>query len=1791
MRVQPRVPALADAPQVHHDRRHAGLALLGSLYIACSMASCMYYLHLLNPSFANDLWWAKYSPNGFQALVVDLFNTRLTTHATGSLDLLAPLATMDKTYDAPVATTDVYPTYVRRVLLTELTSIEFAVVNLRSLSAFWAAFMCTQYCWVDLDHMFEIAHTADRQSRCANRYANNGAVYLETVLRNQVWDDFMSSVGGVSGDFFIAIHSWLEQVPAGQAWLVTTSVARQTTTVDAEAVYWRAKNVTYFQLQWQNRGQTGIFESIEVENAFGLRQTIVLKGFPRNRETWTTVSLNWLLKNDLWYMSYINRSLVRSATNSFIQSPPYSFDDFSGLQDSNGKYVAQVKLFQVCVGPFLSIDTFYVATPPALLTFYESFQEALYSTLSSSPPFQTDLDDIVSTTVVTAPPSWVNPNFVYYGGSPTCLQSGPLPYIQQTFGFYDVCDTQLPLTVTVNKYSGTFAAAAMGNQIDIPSTCSAQTSLLHCDLYLYSIVKATNDLVALSSFDPKVILSAMSSITMSNISIMQYASFQDGTIWTLLTQPLLSDPAWAFFGWNLIYDWVQGKREVVSFEGDVSSQVLISVADLPALFPSSSKSITSATWLMYQLVVYVTVVLGCIAAACLVGLLHRRFHIQGTNSFWFNRTVSSIWIGRPLLFIRGVTAVLVLSTSQLDLVKTTGDKRSQFQFTPRSWLATMIVAGEATWILYVVHDFLSFVVDRFTKVYGPLSCIFGWVAIIVLELWDPVQPQVNVQRTCTSQDMDTAVQCSQSVLQIGSWERALAIWSILGLATCMALLIGVLYRRLVPSERNNRIRHLLGVGDIYLASPSNSLKGQTWTLDKVSCLMSGLVPIHMLNKRYTFDIKLWVIRQDHEQPIHESSKIFSFHTQRVESNQSCQVTDVITPSNIYRVGKNLVVLCGMLYPVGAIAGSVSYLRVSQLNLSNDLFWATFNVTGAHAFIANWLNEQLLLGVSSSDPFRLNLDHINQVNSFATAISTVQSSANYGAIMQYSELNTIEGTILGLRISDACAAPWIFTQYCFVDFGQLWEMANSAARQKRCQSMISNGAVFFEAILRNIAFEEFYACWGTSFEASVARELQQSVTGQSWLSLVSRTHKIPIANEVVYWQSKGITSFTTQWQNFKSIGLVNTYSIENALGMLYEFTLQYSNTTFRLSKQTTYKMYWGLANDLFTVAQNESSIGGLSLIRSSAHFAFANQTMQTVLTQNGTLSFPHASALSIVSNVIGPFGSVDLRFVSCPPAATIAVREIYRVIHKTMYQNNATQIAYHKIINPQSIMFPVPEAWTDINFITVGGNPLCPEEAVAASNPVSQGMVTLLSWQTQCSSLYLWTPLNPTVETMITSVILANMANASTDDIARTCARNAQDVDVCLDFLTQTVTFVAEHMIPTLSALSPLIQAASSAVESLNIEFVQFGQHDQSAPVILYRANVLDRINAPDFVYFSWNFLIQWTLGYREVILLEGDKGTITLLSELYAPLREQVNLGENPSSMTLYLRHTVEYVTTTMIAIAALVLLYLALSVGRVEIFNLALIDRVGAIVWIGRPLLFVRSLTGVALLSTASLELVYNGTISSFQVGQPPWYKTALAANEVAWIVTVVNDIVMVFTQEYTAQIVYVDSFLVWVVTAALSFASPISHSMSIDNQCFLAQVDAQVVCTSGTLVIGHSSRLIQIVCLALGCNALCYLCARVAWPCLPRSKVNSIFVYAGAKYLFTTSAWVYGDVYFMDRMSAVLNGILTLRWKDTMYALDVKLWRTFQVDLAVDDMLFPSTHEVATPARLALPLSLHPS
>ncbi|KDO25664.1 hypothetical protein SPRG_08963 [Saprolegnia parasitica CBS 223.65] len=169
-RIAPSVHRVWSRPAPSHHV--TWLTLAGVAYVVVAVVTGVYYLVLLRPSFSNDLWWSGYNISGYEAFLVDLANTVLTTRQfPGAVDLLAPRMAMRKLYTAPTSLSLVAPTYVRRLLYIELTSPAHAIPNLRATKSQKLVWLSTQLCYVDFNRQLELAHTAARQQRHVAQHA------------------------------------------------------------------------------------------------------------------------------------------------------------------------------------------------------------------------------------------------------------------------------------------------------------------------------------------------------------------------------------------------------------------------------------------------------------------------------------------------------------------------------------------------------------------------------------------------------------------------------------------------------------------------------------------------------------------------------------------------------------------------------------------------------------------------------------------------------------------------------------------------------------------------------------------------------------------------------------------------------------------------------------------------------------------------------------------------------------------------------------------------------------------------------------------------------------------------------------------------------------------------------------------------------------------------------------------------------------------------------------------------------------------------------------------------------------------------------------------------------------------------------------------------------------------------------------------------------------------------------------------------------------------------------------
>ncbi|KAF0691487.1 Aste57867_17313 [Aphanomyces stellatus] len=306
-------------------------------------------------------------------------------------------------------------------------------------------------------------------------------------------------------------------------------------------------------------------------------------------------------------------------------------------------------------------------------------------------------------------------------------------------------------------------------------------------------------------------------------------------------------------------------------------------------------------------------------------------------------------------------------------------------------------------------------------------------------------------------------------------------------------------------------------------------------LDAMSCVMSGFIPLG----NYLFDMKLWLLLPI---PRAAATHLYSFRSTKQDVQLVAAPRNKITgsPAPVVAdkwVHQRLLGILGLFYMVLSISGSYKYLLLTQSTLANDFLWEGFNSTVTQLYLFEWFSKYLQVESSTSN-VRLDDETFDQWTTASTS-NKLLISPLYASVVQ-NEANTLAHVVAGLRQMDGRDTPWIFTSYCYVDFQRRWELALSDSSQLRCAKEIQNGAVFLETLLRNVNWDDLMSVWGEYLTRSIFAELEMSTDGRNWFA--SLQPPISQTDEVVYWQSHGISEYTTQWQNYKSVGVIETFLV-------------------------------------------------------------------------------------------------------------------------------------------------------------------------------------------------------------------------------------------------------------------------------------------------------------------------------------------------------------------------------------------------------------------------------------------------------------------------------------------------------------------------------------------------------------------------------------------------------------------------------------------------------------------------
>ncbi|KAF0706051.1 Aste57867_6838 [Aphanomyces stellatus] len=597
------------------------------------------------------MWWPDFNASGTQTFLGDVVNLRLAWASSSmTFDLFSSGNGWVKDYSSASAAMALSYVYPRVLLMQSTSNLEDVIRGIHATTLALNMRMLTQYCWADFDKRFELAHTEYRQQRCLDQDADNAAVHLESLLRNVVWSDMVSTYGSTDGIFDVAIGAGVSEFPHGPAWL--QSVHDAFVDVATEATYWRAKGAVRWQLPWQNAWQPGVDETITIQNALGMQQKLALKKIPYQHRgpAWTSMLLYYGFWNDISYAYSGGRSLVRNTTT-------HSPDEMQYRAYAGGGNGPVAHLTRNVLGPYGSIDAKVVPAPASLVTAFAEFSTAFAVALhadSTLVSFVTESTDVVINPV---PMSWASPSLAFYGGSLLCVQGNPVDYVQESFGFDDACLAQNELAVTLSATNLAFALIGAQGMASLCSGGVACQEVLSTAQILYNHLGAQPTLASLFQAAAADVI---------DVCLVQYAANITSGNLLFLTQSLVTnlDDPWNAVGWVYLFDWLVQNREVVLFQGDVDSVTIISKAYATRSFaPSALEIPQSAGRYVHYLNLYISGMLAVATSFILFHAIQPKGGMMGRNFFHFNRVAGSTWVGRIFLFIRGMTAVIFLSTS------------------------------------------------------------------------------------------------------------------------------------------------------------------------------------------------------------------------------------------------------------------------------------------------------------------------------------------------------------------------------------------------------------------------------------------------------------------------------------------------------------------------------------------------------------------------------------------------------------------------------------------------------------------------------------------------------------------------------------------------------------------------------------------------------------------------------------------------------------------------------------------------------------------------------------------------------------------------------------------------------------------------------------------------------------------------------------------------------------------------------------------------------------------------
>ncbi|CAK4618733.1 unnamed protein product [Aphanomyces euteiches] len=572
----------------------------------------------------------------------------------------------------------------------------------------------------------------------------------------------------------------------------------------------------------------------------------------------TPFKMHWPLAQDLTHVmsnwSLIQgKSLVRqSSAFAFANATPECVLIDAGILTT--PLGPGFSLVREILGPFGTISMRRIPVPSTLLKLYQSATQLFLTLLSSQAATQDDFSKIYS-------PFSMQPTMSSWsvaskrGGNILCDLETTATTVQDSpgisFGSTGACRNGL-VEILSGDMSSLVKAALIIDAMNV--TAASQLEKLSPSITATMLSQAkvfvVKNVPPMQQEQMRDLARAAKNhiLDVVNVSMVQFLAHGTNNSAYILSVVNVFNPSEADFevyAWLFLFQWVEGLREVVLFEGDTDKLTAISTASSFVQVMANSMEIpTNLSFFRRVILQYVSGVMLLVACIVCGYILALQGRIEAKNMLSFSRVTA--------------LAVSLLATSNLTLTRR--GLLLLFESHPPPWYYTILTAGELNWMVYILNDVFSIVTRQYTSAYATTSFFAVWFVSAAWNLLAPPSRSVEIARVCAVEAVDFQLVCQSGLVAIGNFKRFRVLIGIVVISCALCYLVErIRHPKLQPRATN--------VSFMVYAAVSHQFNSNKWEyrgiryVDKASAVLTGIISVEYRTTLVMFDIKTWRYHQ------------------------------------------------------------------------------------------------------------------------------------------------------------------------------------------------------------------------------------------------------------------------------------------------------------------------------------------------------------------------------------------------------------------------------------------------------------------------------------------------------------------------------------------------------------------------------------------------------------------------------------------------------------------------------------------------------------------------------------------------------------------------------------------------------------------------------------------------------------------------------------------------------------------------------------------------------------------